>query len=113
MISQISSLSVILTPGLKANVIEERLDRAMENSKWMMNYPNVKFLNLLTYHSDHSHILLQTSPMIRHGRIYSFLFENGWLKEDDINEVVDEGWGGEISVDITNKTSRCAEKLKG
>jgi hypothetical protein len=94
MISQISSLRVILTPGLKANVIEERLDRAMENSKWMMNYPNVKFLNLLTYPSDHSHILLQTSPMIIHGRLYSFLFENGWLKEDDINEVVDEGCGG-------------------
>jgi hypothetical protein len=57
--------------------------------------------------------LLQTSPPVRHGRIYSFRFENGWLKEEDINEVVEEGWGRERSVDITNKTVRCAEKLKG
>jgi hypothetical protein len=79
----------------------------------MMNYPNVKLLNLITSHSDHSPILLQTSPLVRHGRTYAFRFENGWLKEDDIHEVVEEGWGRERTVDIMNKTVRCADKLKG
>ncbi|MCI12502.1 endonuclease/exonuclease/phosphatase family protein, partial [Trifolium medium] len=95
------------------NVIEERLDRAMANSKWLLIFPSVKLVNLLTSHSDHSPILLQNSPTVRNGRTYSFRFENSWLKEDDIGEVVEEGWGRERGVDITSKTTRCAEKLKG
>jgi hypothetical protein len=42
-------------------VIQERFDRAMANSAWLMMYPNVKLLNLLASHSDHSPILLQNS----------------------------------------------------
>ncbi|MCH80014.1 hypothetical protein A2U01_0000776 [Trifolium medium] len=76
------------------NVIEERLDSAMTNSNWLMIYPSVKLVNLLTSHSDHSPILLQTSSMVRNGRTYAFRFENSWLKEDDIDEVVEDGWVG-------------------
>ncbi|GAU14523.1 hypothetical protein TSUD_250650 [Trifolium subterraneum] len=94
------------------NVIEERLDRAMANSKWLMNYPSVKLLNLLASHSDHSPILLQNSPMIRNGKTYAFRFENTWLKEYDIEEVVEDGWGRGSNIEVTNKTTRCAEKLK-
>jgi hypothetical protein len=93
-------------------VVEERLDRAMANSKWLMTYPGVKLLNLLTSHSDHSPILLQNSPAVVTGKFYSFRFENAWLKEDDIQEVVEEGWGRESATDITYKTARCADKLK-
>jgi hypothetical protein len=46
------------------------------------------------------------------GRTYSFRFENSWLKEEDINEVVVDGWGGEPGADIIRRTGRCAEKLK-
>jgi hypothetical protein len=95
------------------SVIEERLDRAMADSKWLMTYPNVKLLNLLTSHSDHSPILLQNSPVVRSGRTYSFRFENSWLKEDDVEEVVMDGWGRERGVDIMAKSSRCADKLQG
>jgi hypothetical protein len=35
------------------------------------------------------------------------------LKEDDVEEVVVDGWGTEKGTNITYKTSRCAEKLKG
>jgi hypothetical protein len=27
------------------------------------------------------------------GRTHSFRFENSWLKEEDIDEVVENGWG--------------------
>ncbi|MCI04871.1 endonuclease/exonuclease/phosphatase family protein, partial [Trifolium medium] len=92
---------------------EERLDRAMANSKWLMIYPDVKLLNLLASHYDHSPILLQSSPLIRNGKTYSFRFENIWLKEDDIEDVVEESWGRDSGDDIIRKTDRCAEKLKG
>jgi hypothetical protein len=94
-------------------VIQERFDRAMANSAWLMMYPNVKLLNLLASHSDHSPILLQNSPMVRHGKTYSFRFENMWLKEEDIKEVVKDGRGRERGVEITSRTTRCADKLKG
>ncbi|GAU42643.1 hypothetical protein TSUD_398480 [Trifolium subterraneum] len=93
------------------NVIEERLDRAMANSTWLMKYPDVKLLNLLASHSDHSLILLQSFPMIRNGTTYTFRFKNMWLKEEDVEEVVMDGWGRERGADIIRKTSRCAEKL--
>ncbi|MCH93186.1 endonuclease/exonuclease/phosphatase family protein, partial [Trifolium medium] len=89
------------------NVIEERLDRAMANSQWLMSYPTVKLVNLITSHSDHSPILLQNSPMLQNGKTYSFRFENSWLKEDDIAEVVEEGWGRERGGDVIDKTVRC------
>jgi hypothetical protein len=92
-------------------VIEERLDRAMANSHWLANYPYVKLVNLLSSHSDHSPILLQNSPLVLNGRPYSFRFENSWLKEEDIDEVVEEGWGRESGADVISKTGRCAEKL--
>jgi exonuclease III len=94
------------------SVIEERLDRAMANSQWLMTYPGVKLVNLISSHSDHSPILLQNSLVISNGRTYSFRFENSWLKEEDIDEVVQESWGREHGADIISRTSRCAEKLK-
>jgi hypothetical protein len=49
--------------------------------------------------------------MSRNGKVYSFRFENSWLKEEDIQEVVEEGCGRDRGADITIKTARCAEKL--
>jgi endonuclease/exonuclease/phosphatase family metal-dependent hydrolase len=95
-----------------SDVIEERLDRAMANSQWLATYTGVKLVNLLTSHSDHSPIFLQNSPLVMNGRTYSFRFENSWLKEEDIDDVVEDGWGKENGVDVMTRTGRCAEKLK-
>ncbi|MCI24021.1 hypothetical protein A2U01_0045204, partial [Trifolium medium] len=95
------------------HIIEERLDRAMVNSDWLLLFPDAKLLNLIASHSDHSPILLQNSPMVRIGRTYSFRFENSWLQEDDIEEVVEDGWNVGGDVDITRRVTRCADKLEG
>jgi hypothetical protein len=94
-----------------SDVVEERLDRAMTNSLWLARYPNVKLTNLLASHSDHSPILLQNLPMPSRGGSYSFRFENSWLNEEDIDEVVDDGWWRDTGGDVTCRTARCAEKL--
>ncbi|MCI03410.1 endonuclease/exonuclease/phosphatase family protein, partial [Trifolium medium] len=96
----------------KPHVIEERLDRAMANTNWLILYPEVRLRNLLTSHSDHSPILLQSSPTIRNGNTYSFRFENIWLKEEDIEEVVEDSWKEGRNIDITNRVSQCAYRLK-
>jgi hypothetical protein len=59
--------------------------------EWISLFPNAKLLNLLTSHSNHSPILLQCTPVTRQEYRYAFKFENSWLKEEDIDEVVNEG----------------------
>jgi hypothetical protein len=93
------------------NIIEERLDRAMANSEWLIMYPDTKLVNIIASHSYHNPILLHTTPTVRTWNNYTFQFENGWLKEDDIDEVVEDGWGGG-ETDVMNKVTRCAEKLR-
>jgi hypothetical protein len=94
------------------NVIEERLDRAMANSEWITLNPNAKLLNIIASHSDHSPILLHTTPESQNWSNYTFRFENSWLKEEDVEEVVEEGWGRRREVDILTRVERCANKLK-
>ncbi|GAU14634.1 hypothetical protein TSUD_96980 [Trifolium subterraneum] len=94
------------------NMIEERLDRALASSEWLASFPNARLINLLSSHSDHSPILLQCSPTIRQNYKYEFKFENSWLKEEDIGEVVNEGWDMGEGSEITQRLSHCAEKLQ-
>jgi hypothetical protein len=99
-----------------SHVLEERLDRAFANTNWLMLYPEVRLQNLLTSYSDHSPILLHTSVMVRNGNTYSFRFENIWLKEEDVSDVVEEGWSGkrdlDVGMDVTSRVSQCADKLQ-
>lgn len=44
-------------------------------------------------HSDHSLILLQSTVINLREIKYTFQFENSWLQEIDVEEVVGEGWG--------------------
>jgi hypothetical protein len=94
------------------NIIEERLDRAMATSSWLTMFPEVKLCNLIASHSDHSPILLQNSLVIRNDSHYTFRFENMWLREEDVEDVVEEGWGKEAGVEVTSRVTRCADKLK-
>ncbi|MCI23443.1 hypothetical protein A2U01_0044623, partial [Trifolium medium] len=57
-------------------------------------------------------ILLQSSPTTRNGNTYSFRFENIWLKEDGIGEVVTDSWNEGKELDITNQVSHCANRLQ-
>lgn len=40
-------------------MVEERLDRALANPKWIACFPNVRLQNLVASHSNHTPILLQ------------------------------------------------------
>jgi predicted DNA-binding protein len=95
-----------------SHVIEERLDRAMASSDWLALYPEVKLTNLLASHSDHSPILLITDSVGRTKYSYSFKFENLWLKEEDIGEVVELGWCKEASTEVTDRVEACADELQ-
>jgi hypothetical protein len=94
------------------NATQERLDRAMVSSDWLALFPEVKLFNLLALHSDHSPILLQTNPLRRVRYSYSFKFENLWLKEDDVGEVVEMAWHKDPYAEVTEKVESCADELQ-
>ncbi|PNX98658.1 ribonuclease H, partial [Trifolium pratense] len=94
------------------HVIEERLDRAMATSDWLALFPEVKLINLLATHSDHSPILLQCEPVTRTNFKHAFKFENLWLKEDDIDDVVGMAWEREMSAEVVEKIGVCADELQ-
>ncbi|MCH82830.1 endonuclease/exonuclease/phosphatase family protein [Trifolium medium] len=91
---------------------EERLDRALASTEWLSKFPNAKLINLLTSHSDHVPLLLQCNPTVRQQYKYEFRFENSWLKEEDIGEVVNEGWNNGEGLGIMNRLTNCADRLQ-
>jgi hypothetical protein len=50
--------------------------------------------------------------VVKNGANYMFRFENMWLKEEDVEEVAEDGWGRERDVEITDRTTRCVDKMK-
>ncbi|GAU45877.1 hypothetical protein TSUD_401030, partial [Trifolium subterraneum] len=94
------------------HAIEERLDRALANSSWMSIFPNAKLVNLLNSHSDHSPILLHSKPRVATNFRYSFKFENSWLKEEEVVDVVAEGWREVRDADVVERLAVCAERLQ-
>ncbi|MCI40745.1 endonuclease/exonuclease/phosphatase family protein, partial [Trifolium medium] len=84
----------------------------MASSDWLALFPEAELTNLLASHSDHSPILLQSDPAMRTNFKYTFKFENLWLKEEDIGEVVEAGWSREACVEVTEKVEACADELQ-
>ncbi|GAU27989.1 hypothetical protein TSUD_373850 [Trifolium subterraneum] len=94
------------------HVIEERLDRAMTSTSWLNLFPNVRLSNLLASHSDHSPILLHCTPSSRSRFNGSFRFENSWLREPDLEEVVLDGWGVHENIEVVDRVARCGNRLQ-
>ncbi|XP_058784872.1 uncharacterized protein LOC131659735 [Vicia villosa] len=94
------------------HMIEERLDRALATSDWFTVFPHVKLSNLIASYSDHSPILLDCDPVQQTSSSFRFRFENSWLHEDSITEVVSNGWHSEAHTDVVQRISTCATSLE-
>ncbi|CAI8611186.1 unnamed protein product [Vicia faba] len=82
-------------------LIEERLARALTDTDWLQLFPNAKHLNLIATHSDQSPIMLDCEPKPRVKRKFMFRFENKWLGEDGIMEII-QGWKAREEVEVEN-----------
>lgn len=95
----------------RINEVEERLDRAMATSDWLSMFPNASLKNILAATSDHSPILLQCNLVSLPFNNRKFKFENVWLQEPDLNDVVMLGLScGDPNL-IMSKLECCADEL--
>lgn len=93
------------------DVVEDKLDRAMVTSDWMDCFPGCQLHNLVVSVSDHSPILLRLQEQERMPFYKRFKFENCWLEEPDIEEVVAFGWNKDVSANLLSKTYHCVADL--
>ncbi|XP_058776514.1 uncharacterized protein LOC131650817 [Vicia villosa] len=94
------------------HMIEERLDMALGSVSWLQFFPDAKLTNLVASHSDHSPILLSCEPVQQRRRRRKFRFENWWLDEEGLLDVVKESWLAETHNSVVEKISRCALYLE-
>ncbi|XP_075507347.1 uncharacterized protein LOC142544167 [Primulina tabacum] len=90
--------------------VEERLDRALASS-WMEKFPNAQLHNLCASVSDHSPILINTTPRLQMGRTRDFMFENKWLKEPDLQDFITVNWENSEGDNIMEKMESLSTKL--
>ncbi|XP_042962443.1 uncharacterized protein LOC122296709 [Carya illinoinensis] len=98
---------------------KERLDRAIANPRWRLNYSKVSVESLPAICSDHSPILLSCSFewCSAYKYHFSFKYEANWNKKEGCSEIVSEAWqgsnGGETDLNrILKKLDRTRKGLQ-
>lgn len=80
--------------------IYERLDRALSNDKWRVQFPSV-LVKVLTRSefSDHHHLLTSLFEHEANISISKFKFEITWLLEESYEEILNNNWKGHPSLE--------------
>lgn len=88
-----------------------RLDRALCDDRWRVQFPEATLRHLHHFHSDHTPILLQTSGASPSGiGRRPFRFQAAWLDHKDFAQLVQDSWvGGNV---ITQKLGSLAQALQ-
>ena len=75
--------------------MEERLDRFFSSPEWAANFPNAVALHAQKQSSDHSIIILETSPAGK--KIPKrFYFDKRWVDNQEAEEVVRKAWNNRM-----------------
>jgi hypothetical protein len=93
-------------------MVEEKLDRAMATQNWIDLFPNARLHNLIADRSDHSPILLSLFDHESRSSKRPFRFENAWLEEHELQNVVTSSWRSEERIEFLEKLNQCREKLE-
>ncbi|XP_021600717.1 uncharacterized protein LOC110606275 [Manihot esculenta] len=79
---------------------KERLDRACSNATWDARFPDAISSNLVAPVSDHTPLLIETvGTQVREAN-RRFHFDNSWLEDDELGEVVLTSWQQGLGLDF-------------
>lgn len=92
--------------------VEERLDRVLHSSSWISLFPSARLLNLVAATSDHSPILLKLEQENYIHPKRSFRFENSWLLDQSLADMVDENWHYYPANNILQKLKYCVDDME-
>lgn len=90
---------------------EARLDRALVSNSWQSMFPNAAFQTLVAPISDHTPLLLQLDPIPWRQPHRSFKFNNAWLLEPELIDLVKNNWEHYPSTNILAKLNYCVEDI--
>ena len=90
---------------------EARLDRALVTSSWQSLYPNDVLQTLVAPTSDHTPLFLQMDPIPWRQPHRCFRFNNAWLLEPELVDLVKNYWEYYPPSNIITKLKLCAEDI--
>jgi hypothetical protein len=90
---------------------EARLDRALVTSSWQTLYPNATLQTLVAPISDHTPLLLQLDPLPWRQPYRCFRFNNAWLLEPELDQLVKDNWEHYPPSNIIAKLRHCSEDI--
>jgi len=95
------------TPSSK----EARLDRVLVTSSWQSLYPNATLQTLVAPVSDHTPLMLQLDPILWRQPYWCFRFNNDWLLEPELDNLVRSNWHYYPPSNIISKLKLCYDDM--
>jgi len=90
---------------------EERIDRAMATQTWCDIFHQNRLHNVISHRSDHFPILLKLQEVARRRGGKEFKYENAWLMEDELNDIVRRGWERCQEGEVLSRLRSCTEVM--
>jgi len=90
---------------------EAQIDRALVSSTWQNMFANAVLQTLVAPISDHTPLLLQLDPIPWRQPHHSFKFNNSWLLEPDLVELVKTNWAQYPSTNLIAKLQYCVDDM--
>ncbi|XP_073051726.1 uncharacterized protein [Primulina eburnea] len=83
----------------------------MGTPSWVGKFPLARLRNLSAPVSDHSPILLETEVKEKVFQKHQFRFENRWLREPELQPIVEECWTRNRESDVLRRLTLCSKVL--
>ncbi|GAU24354.1 hypothetical protein TSUD_49430 [Trifolium subterraneum] len=98
--------------GGSRRALEEKLDRAMHTHSWHSMFPAARLFNLVAATSDHSPILLKLEHKSYIKPKHSFHFENSWLLDNSLADIIASNWPYYPTSNIIQKLKYCIDDME-
>ncbi|KAL2966461.1 hypothetical protein AAZX31_16G118500, partial [Glycine max] len=91
--------------------IQEKLDKGLATTDWIDLFPNFKLINEIATKSDHSPILICLNTAQRRRYKSHFKFENSFLLEPELQDIVQKGWSKNSFDELLAKFQNCFDEM--
>ncbi|XP_019158912.1 PREDICTED: uncharacterized protein LOC109155728 [Ipomoea nil] len=91
------------------DMVEEKLDRFLVTESWLVQFEGPR--SLPCPYSDHLPLMLSPIVINHLPRRHRFCFDNMWLREPVLREVVEHSWGRTTGMDVFQRVELCSRDI--